>query len=373
MATITVFLAGDVMTGRGIDQILPHPGRPELHEAHVNDARVYVRLAEEASGPVPRPVEPAYIWGDALGELARVAPDARIVNLETAITRSEDRWPGKAVHYRMHPGNVGCLTAADIDVCALANNHVLDHGYAGLRETLRTLASAGVKTAGAGLTRADAETPAIVDLPRHRRVVVFSLGSPTSGVPAAWAATDERPGVDFLPDLSDRTAERVIARVRRVKRPGDVVIASIHWGTNWGFEVPRAHVRFAHRLAAGGVDVVHGHSSHHPRAIERYRDALILYGCGDFIDDYEGIGGYEAFRDDLVLMYFAEVDVRGPRRPRLRMTPLRIRRMRLNHASDDEARWLRDTIMEASREFGSRVDLAPDGRLVLAPASGPSA
>src|ERR687888_505910 len=114
---LTVFLAGDVMTGRGVDQILAHPSPPELHEDSVTDARVYVELADEASGHLPRSVDPAYIWGDALDELARVSPDARVVNLETTITERDEHWPGKAVHYRMHPANVGCLTALAIDVC----------------------------------------------------------------------------------------------------------------------------------------------------------------------------------------------------------------------------------------------------------------
>jgi len=362
---VTVFLAGDVMTGRGVDQILPHPSAPELHESHITDARVYVRFAAEASGPVPRSVDPAYIWGDALDELARIAPDARVINLETCITESEDFWTGKGIHYRMHPANAGCLTAARIDVCALANNHVLDYGHAGLRETLETLAAAGVKSAGAGLTLAEAGRPAIHALPRNRRVIVFSLGSETSGVLPAWAATDARPGVDFLPDLSEAAANRVVERVRRVKRPGDVVIASIHWGTNWGYEVPEAHVYFAHRLVDGGVDVVHGHSSHHPRGIEVYRGHLVLYGCGDFIDDYEGIRGCEEFRNDLVVMYFAAVDPCGGHLVSLRMTPMRIRKMRLNRASREEAEWLRDTITEASRDFGARAELAANGTLTL--------
>lgn len=54
MGTVTIFLCGDVMTGRGVDQILPHPGDARLHEEYVKDARQYVRLAEAASGPVPR-------------------------------------------------------------------------------------------------------------------------------------------------------------------------------------------------------------------------------------------------------------------------------------------------------------------------------
>jgi poly-gamma-glutamate synthesis protein (capsule biosynthesis protein) len=65
-AAITLFFAGDVMTGRGVDQILAHPSAPEIHEPYVTDAREYVRLAEQVSGPVPRRATPDYIWGDAL-------------------------------------------------------------------------------------------------------------------------------------------------------------------------------------------------------------------------------------------------------------------------------------------------------------------
>jgi hypothetical protein len=92
-------------------------------------------------------------------------------------------------------------------------------------------------------------------------------------------------------DLSETTADEVVERLREVKRLGDVVVASIHWGSNWGYDVPAEHVGSARRLVDGGVDIVHGHSSHHPRPIEIYRGRLILYGCGDFIDDYEGISG----------------------------------------------------------------------------------
>lgn len=364
---VTVFLAGDVMTGRGVDQILQHPSAPKLHEASVEDACVYVQLADEASGHVPRSVDNAYIWGDALDELVRVVPEVRIVNLETSITEADDHWPDKAVHHRMHPANVGCLTAAAIDVCALANNHVLDYGYQGLGDTVDTLTTAGMRVAGAGRTLAEAQRPAVLDLPGGRRAIVFSLGSETSGVPTAWAATETCPGVNLLPDLSDAAADQVAERVRRVKQTGDVVIASIHWGSNWGYTVPTAQLRFAHRLVDGGVDLIHGHSSHHPRPIEVYRGHLVLYGCGDFIDDYEGIPGYEEFRDDLVLMYFATLDTRSGGLVDLRMTPLRIHKMRLTRAPRHDATWLRDTLTRASRPFRTRITLTADGRLILVP------
>ncbi|MCP4204321.1 MAG: CapA family protein, partial [bacterium] len=122
---ITLFLCGDVMTGRGIDQILSVPSDPRLHERWVESAVDYVKLAERASGSIPRSVEPTYIWGEALAEVERCRPDLRIINLETSVTTSSD-WQLKGINYRMHPDNVACLTAAGIDCCVLANNHVLD-------------------------------------------------------------------------------------------------------------------------------------------------------------------------------------------------------------------------------------------------------
>jgi poly-gamma-glutamate synthesis protein (capsule biosynthesis protein) len=121
---LTLFLCGDVMTGRGIDQVLPHPGKPQLYEPYIRDARDYVRLAERVNGSVNWPVEPAYPWGAGLAELDRARPDVRIINLETAITVS-DRYRPKGINYRMHPANIDCLMAADVDCCVLANNHVL--------------------------------------------------------------------------------------------------------------------------------------------------------------------------------------------------------------------------------------------------------
>lgn len=360
----TLFLGGDVMTGRGVDQILPHPGDPRLREQHVRDARTYVGMAEIVNGPIPRPAGFSWPWGDALAVLDEVAPDVRVLNLETSITRSDDVDRRKSVHYRMAPDNVPCLTAARPDACALANNHVLDFGRDGLEETLDTLAAAGIAAVGAGRDASDAARPTIIPL-EHGRVIVFSFATQTSGVPREWAATAEHAGVDLLPSLSDTTAGEVVERVREVKRPGDVVVASIHWGANWGYEVPADHVGFAHRIVDGGVDILHGHSSHHPRPIEVYRGKLILYGCGDLIDDYEGISGYEDYRDDLRLLYFASVQRDTGSLRRLRMATMHAGRMRLHHAAAEDTERLGGVLSRVSRRFGSRVVLAPDGMLHL--------
>ena len=361
---VTVFLGGDVMTGRGIDQILPHPGDPRLWEPGMDDARAYVRLAEAVNGTIPRPVDMSWPWGDALAVLDGVAPDARVINLETSVTGSPWPVPGKMVHYRMSPANVGCLSVARPDVCALANNHVLDFGEAGLDETLRTLAAVGIPTAGAGRDAGEAARPVAIDV-HGGRVVVFSVGDRSSGIPDDWAATGERAGVDLLPDISEAAAAALVERVRRVRRPGDVVVVSVHWGGNWGYRVAAGQRDFAHRLVDGGVAIVHGHSSHHPRPIEVYRGGLILYGCGDLIDDYEGIAGYERYRDDLRLLYLAAVERDTGRLAHLRMVAMQANRMRLRHAASGDVDFLRAVLERASGDFGTRIERDADGTLVL--------
>ena len=361
--TVTLFLCGDVMLGRGIDQILAHPGDPELREGYIDDARDYVRMAEAVSGPVPAPVPPAWPWGAALAMLDAARPDVRIVNLETAVTRGSDFAPGKGVHYRMHPDNLPALTAVRPDVCVLANNHVLDFGRAGLVETLGTLARAGLRVAGAGHDAAEAEAPAAVPLPSGGRVLVFALGAYSSGVPACWAAGPGTPGVAHLSELSAGAAAEVVRRIRGARVAGDVVVVSVHWGSNWGHRVPREQIRFARALVDGGADVVHGHSSHHPRPVETYRDRLILYGCGDFVNDYEGIGGYEEYRGDLRPAYLVTAEAATGRLTGLRMVLYQARRLRLEPAGPADRDWLCAVLDRVSD--GVRIAVGPDGSLVL--------
>ncbi|HEY4736037.1 MAG TPA: CapA family protein [Xanthobacteraceae bacterium] len=353
---IRLFLSGDVMIGRGIDQILPHPCPPRLHEDYVSSAVAYVEFAEQVSGRIQRPVGFDYIWGAALDSLRARRADARIVNLETSVTRSEDYEP-KGINYRVSPENAECLRAAGIDCCALANNHVLDWGEPGLVETLEALDRMGVKTVGAGRNDSEAKRSAIFDIAGKGRVILVAVALPSSGAPSHWAASGERAGVNLVPDLSKNSAERVCDLLRSAAKTGDISVVSIHWGPNWGYEIPDEQRRFAHKLVdETGVSVIHGHSSHHPKAIEVYRNSLILYGCGDFLNDYEGIEGYEEYRADLSLMYFVDVDPTSGDLVALELTPLQIRRFRLEPAASIDAEWIARRLDRESAKFGVRVE-----------------
>ncbi len=363
-ALLVIFLCGDLMLGRGVDQIMAASVDPELHESYVKDARRYVRLAERRSGPIPQPVDAAYIWGDALPVLQQQAPALRLVNLETSITTRNEPWPHKGIHYRMHPDNVAILAAAKIDGAILANNHVLDWGYNGLLDTLRTLRAADVKAVGAGINETQATNPVAFETGTGRRVMVYAYGSATSGVFPKWAADEKQPGVAYLPTLSPLMADAVAEHIRATSKPDDVVIFSIHWGGNWGYEIPDAQRAFAHHLIdKAGVDLVYGHSSHHAKGIEHYRQRLILYGCGDFLNDYEGIGGHEKYRPDLALMYFPAFNARGDIAA-LRLVPMQIRRMQLATAPKEDVRWLRDMLNRESKNLGVQFEATTQGDIV---------
>ncbi len=383
LSCITLFLCGDVMTGRGIDQVLPNSVDPRLYESYVKDARDYVRLAERVTGRIDKPVSYSYIWGDALEVWEQMEPAVRIINLETSITSHDIPWPGKGINYRMHPGNVEVLTSAGIDFCSLANNHTMDWGREGLSETMSTLENAGISYAGAGVDLDEARKPVILET-GESRVIILASGSVTSGIPGSWAAgagslaaSSEgqaagpkgrkdgsgsratgpgRPGLNVMTALDDETVSLIGKQVNEVKQRGDIVVYSVHWGGNWGYDIPESHRDFARKLIDNaGVDIIHGHSSHHPLGIEVYKDKLIIYGAGDFINDYEGISGREEYRGDLTLMYFPCIDPSNGTLVSMKMVPMRIRNFRLNHASPSDARWLRNMLNREGKKMGTGV------------------
>lgn len=360
MPDLRLFLGGDLMPARGIDQILPHPGDPRLYESWVSDANDYVALAERRNGPIARPQDYRQVWGVVPEVLAHQRPHVGLVNLETAITSRGQPAP-KGINYRMHPANVGCLAAARLDACALANNHVLDWGRAGLAETLAVLRDAGIRTAGAGRDRDEAWRPAAFDLPGGVRVLVFSFALPSSGVPHEWAATDESAGVAFLPDLSTRSLHAVRQAIAAQRLPRDLVVVSLHWGGNWGLAVPREHRAFAHALIdSGAAHVIHGHSSHHPLPVEVHHGRLVLYGCGDLVNDYEGIGAHGSLRCDVGCLYVASLDSSGMLAG-LEIVPMQLCRFRLAQADARARAWLERVFNEIAPEFGTRVEPQPGG------------
>ncbi len=361
--SIRLFLCGDVMTGRGIDQILPDSVDPILYESYVKDARQYGYLAEDKNGPIPYPVSYQYIWGDALEVWRKMSPVVKIINLETSLTVHDQPWIGKGINYRMHPNNIKAFTAAEIDCCSLANNHIMDWERDGLDETIKTLQGTDIIFTGAGKNKEEAETPAILPVDPHR-IIVLSYGMESSGIPPSWSAQKQLSGINILPAKLSTAVDIIKKQVERIKQKNDIIVFSVHWGDNWGYKIPLEHSELAHKLIdLAGVDIIHGHSSHHPMGFEVYKGKLILYGTGDLINDYEGIIGYEDYRDELSLMYFPEVNPVNGELISMKMVPMEIKNFRLNHCSSSDALWLNEVLNREVKPFGIEVKCNPDNTM----------
>jgi hypothetical protein len=105
--TIRLFLAGDVMVGRGIDRLFSTHNSDDFGKPNSIPATTYLSQSAALHGAEIFPLRHDYIWGAALGLLDAAKPDFRLANLETSITKSDD-WEDKAFNYRMHPANIGC-------------------------------------------------------------------------------------------------------------------------------------------------------------------------------------------------------------------------------------------------------------------------
>lgn len=353
------------MTGRGIDQALPYPVQPVLYESWVKNARIYLQLAEQKNGKIDTPLSWDYVWGDALKVWEENQPELKLINLEISITTFPEPWPGKGINYRMHPENMKVLTFAGIDHCSLANNHTLDWGLNGLRETLQTLSKANIRFSGAGMNSEKAGNPSVFNL-KNGRVLVFSFATQSSGVPEIWRAKSDNPGVNLLFGLGKEEVLSIKQKVEKIKQPNDVVVFSIHWGGNWGYSIPAEHREFAYKLLdETGVDLIYGHSSHHPLGLEVHNNKLIIYGAGDFINDYEGISGHEVFRGELTLMYFPVIDINSGQLKSMKMVPMEIKNFRLNRAKTKDAKWLFNTLNRECKKLGTTLRLEKDNSLWL--------
>jgi len=253
---------------------------------------------------------PTHPWGDTLPMLRRA--DLRIANLECVLADGGTPEPGKVFTFRADARNVGSLLAAQLDLVSLANNHILDYGPDALREMLPALDRHGILHAGAGTDRDTARRPAV------RRVGATAVGfvAFTDNQPD-WEAAPGSPGVHYVPvAAAGERVEELLELVRRTASRVQLLIVSAHWGGNWGSDVPAEHRALARRLVDAGADVVFGHSPHIVRGIEVYRGRPVIYGAGDFVDDY-AVDPEE--RNDRSFVFLLETDGATPRR--LRMFP----------------------------------------------------
>ncbi len=99
--------------------------------------------------------------------------------------------------------------------------------------------------------------------------------------------------------------------------------------------------------------------------MEVYKNKLIIYGAGDFINDYEGISGHEKYRGDLSLMYFPEINIETGQLISLKMLPMKIKNFSLHQASKKDVKWLEKTLTREGKKLGTDLNMDDENALWL--------
>lgn len=291
--------------------------------------------------------------GYPLGPLAATlaAADLAIVNLECAITASTTPWPGepKAFYFGAPPAAVLSLAEAGIDLVSLANNHALDFGVQGLRDTLLALDAHGIAHAGAGETLAGALRPALLE----RGGIQFGMAA-FCDHQSDFAAAHDHPGIAWI-DLEDeaRAADDLRAALTTLVEAGtDWPVLSLHWGPNMVWRPSPRFRRLAHAAIDMGWKIVFGHSAHVFQGVEWRAGCPIVYAAGDLVDDYYVDVG---FRNDHQMLFELDLDAR--RVLKLAMRPLFIEDCRSAPAHAAARDWIIERMRVLCRELGTHTEV----------------
>ncbi|CAF1013838.1 unnamed protein product [Rotaria sp. Silwood1] len=375
---IIINLAGDVMIGRLIDQLLP------TSVYNPEEASIVRQFRLSRSSYFPYLQEDKYnyatVWGNTI-PLWKMG-NLNIINLETAVTTHEKLWPGKVFNYRTHPANIACLTIANIHHVSLANNHTLDFGIKGLEETCESLDKSGISYVGAGKTREHAFGPVFIDVPITVSPIVEKLKPISINSAAPRSSTSLRIGLlsasDHPSDWSSVPSFHLLTYydlpllytqleplITNARLNSDFVIFSVHWGPNYQWIPDKKIQELAHWMIHQGVDLIHGHSSHHLQGIKIVQrqngtHGLIIYGCGDFVDDY---AIDQEYRNDLGALFQLHLSIssqneklKSIRLQSLSIFPTRCSNFQVNRLNlqDIDWTWIKEKFVQLSN-IGERI------------------
>jgi poly-gamma-glutamate synthesis protein (capsule biosynthesis protein) len=247
--------------------------------------------------------------------LAPIAPvlrraDVAMVNLETAVTERGTPAP-KAFTFRAPASVFSGLQAGGVDVVNVANNHGMDYGATGLRDTLAAGKRAGMPVVGAGWNAAQAYAPHRVTVNGQRIAIIGATQVLDDHLVSEWTAGPGKLGL-----ASAKDEPRLLREVRQARKTSDTVVVFLHWGLELATCPTGVQTSLARALVRAGADVVVGSHAHVLLGAGRMNEALVAYGLGNFV--------FYAFREITSQTGVLEVTVTGRRIDGYRWVPARI-------------------------------------------------
>lgn len=212
-----------------------------------------------------------YPFARLAGELRK--GDLTLANLEAPLTRRGEEYRDKRFRFRVDPAAAAALRWAGITTVTLANNHSMDFGMTGLRDTIACLDKAGIGWCGAGADLAEAGQVRFFAL-KGKTVALLAV---SLTLPEQFWATQRSGGT--MPLQERRLREAITA----ARRQADIVLVTVHWGEEGTARLRPCQPRLARMMIDSGADVVIGHHPHVVQGVERYGRGLIFYSLGNFV------------------------------------------------------------------------------------------
>ncbi|MDD5173199.1 MAG: CapA family protein [Patescibacteria group bacterium] len=197
-------------------------------------------------------------------------------NLETPITQGLEI-PDFEMIFRSNPGTEQALKQAGFSILSLANNHTLNFGEKGLKDTFNYLENVGIKYVGAGQNEQEVYQPVYIE--KKGIKFAFFAYNDTDVVPNFYEASSNNAGTAFM------RMEKMDEAVKEAKQKADFVIISMHAGIEYTNEPNESQVNFAHAAIDAGADLVIGHHPHVVQVLEKYKGKYIFYSLGNFVFD----------------------------------------------------------------------------------------
>jgi poly-gamma-glutamate capsule biosynthesis protein CapA/YwtB (metallophosphatase superfamily) len=213
-----------------------------------------------------------------LGAIAPVLEqaDLAVVNLETAVT-TRGAPQQKQYAFRAPPSAFAALVNGGVDVASMANNHGMDYGVVGLRDSLAAARKARFPVIGIGLDAGQAYRPYRATIRGERIAIIAATQVLDDNLISAWTAGPHKPGL-----ASAKTVPRLLRAVRQARETSDTVVVFLHWGVELASCPTSDQRRLARRLVAAGADVVVGSHAHRLLGAGRLAGTFIDYGLGNF-------------------------------------------------------------------------------------------
>jgi poly-gamma-glutamate synthesis protein (capsule biosynthesis protein) len=199
--------------------------------------------------------------------------DVVIANLESPLTESDDIFIEKEYILKADPKVAKGIKNASIDVVTIANNHIMDFGGSGLKDTGEALDRHGILHTGAGENLKEARRPALLEV-KGVKIAVLAY---SNTYPKEFYAKNCSPGT------APGFAKYVRKDVRSARANADIVIVSFHWGEERLKSPKDYQVRLSHIAIESGAQLVTGHHPHVIQGVEVYKGGLIFYSLGNFV------------------------------------------------------------------------------------------